>query len=276
MRVAAAVILTLMGTPALAQSPGPQAVERAYTAARAVSPTPLDIDRQRAAWLMERAETTTPLEIDEHWRTLWAASADRDTKARGVEVRASDLPEGCIAIRLSGCTSPSGGYVTMDEHRLYWQLQDGFTPEDGVGAGFVLLTDAGAHLTPTAWDFDGVFYEPPVVFRHRDQLYVAVAGWSAGTGAFNVDRLFRWVPGTAQPLIQIDTETWRDTLDQHLPPGRSVWKGVAFDYPSLRATTGLWRDQDGNCCPSGGQAVIGFEIQDDTLVVTEVQSDVRP
>ena len=276
MRIAAAIVFMLTATPALAQSGPPQAVERAYVTARAVSPTPLSIDRERAAWLMERAGSTAVAETDEQWRTHWAASVDRDITTRGMVVLSDDLAQGCIDIRLGGCTSPSGGYVTMGEHRLFWQLQEGSTPEDGIGAGFVLLADTGANLNPEAWDFDGVFYEPPVVFRQDDNLYVAVAGRSAGTGSLNVDRLFRWVPGAREPLVQIDNETWRDTLAQHMPPGLSVWKGVAFNYPSLRADTALWRDQDGNCCPSGGQASIQFEIRGDALVVTEVQADARP
>jgi len=276
MRIAAAIVFMLMALPALAQTAPPQAVERAYATARAVSPTPLSVDRERAAWLMERAESTAVAETDEQWRTYWVTSADRDITTRGMAVPAGDLAQGCIDIRLGGCSSPSGGYVTMGEHRLFWQLQEGSTPEDGVGAGFVLLADAGAHLNPVAWDFDGVFYEPPVVFRQDDSLYVAVAGRSAGTGGFNVDRLFRWTPDAPEPLVQIDNETWRDTLDQHLPPGLSVWKGVAFNYPSLSAGTALWRDQDGNCCPTGGQASIGFEIRGDALVVTDVRTDARP
>ena len=276
MRIATAIIFMLMATPALAQSQPTQAVERAYVTARAVSPTPLSIDRERAAWLMERAESTAVAETDEQWRAHWAASADRDITTRGMVVLADDLAQGCIDIRLGGCTSPSGGYVTMGEHQLFWQIQEGSTPEDGVGAGFVLLAGAPAHLNPVAWDFDGVFYEPPVVFRQDDNLYVAIAGRSAGTGSFNVDRLFRWVPNAPEPLVQIDNETWRGTLDQHLPPGLSVWKGVAFNYPSLSADTALWRDQDGNCCPTGGRAVIRFEIQGDALVVTDVQAEAHP
>jgi hypothetical protein len=276
MRTTIAIIVMLVATPALAQSQPPQAVERAYVTARAVSPTPLSIDRERAAWLMERAESAAVADTDEQWRAHWAASADRDITTRGMVVLADDLAQGCIDIRLGGCTSPSGGYVPMGEHRLFWQLQEGSTPEDGVGSGFVLLAGTQAHLNPAAWDFEGVLYEPPVVFRQDDSLYVAVAGRSVGTGSFNVDRLFRWVPNAPEPLVQIDNETWLDTLDQHLPPGLSVWKGVAFNYPSLSAETALWRDQDGNCCPTGGQAVIGFEIRGNALVVTDVESDVLP
>jgi hypothetical protein len=60
-----------------------------------------------------------------------------------------------------------------------------------------------------------------------------------------------------------------------LPEGLEIWKGVAFDFSNpwsgYVARTSLWRSDDGNCCPTGGSAEIGLEIEGDKLVGKEAE-----
>ncbi|HWW11829.1 MAG TPA: hypothetical protein VN018_04875, partial [Brevundimonas sp.] len=190
--------------------------------------------------------------------------------------RAAGLPEGCVDIGLGDCTTFTGGYLNIDRERLIWQLQNGFTPQDGGVAGYVLLT-GGERLQAQTWDHGGIRYEPPQIFRVEDQVYVAVAGVIAGTGAYNADALYRFTPGADHPLTEIDNESWRDTdLPALLPTGLEIWKGVAFNYDSLIARAGLWRQSDGNCCPTGGEATLEFEIRGDRLVLTRLIKDETP
>ena len=87
-----------------------------------------------------------------------------------------------------------------------------------------------------------------------------------GTGAHNADVIFRLTDSADRPLRQIDNFSWRDDLDDRLPRGLEVWKGVNFAYEALMAETSLWRSNDANCCPTGGEAYLDFEICDDRLV----------
>ena len=262
---------------AAAPQDGRRQAEAAFAAARAVSPTPLRLEIERREWLQERAfEDAVVAETDERWAERWNASARTDARVRALAVRAAGLPEGCVDIGLSDCTTFTGGYLNIDGERLIWQLQNGFTPQDGGVAGYVLLT-GGERLQAQTWDHGGIRYEPPQIFRVEDQVYVAVAGVIAGTGAYNADALYRFTPGVDHPLIEIDNESWRDTdLPALLPTGLEIWKGVAFNYDSLIARAGLWRQSDGNCCPTGGVATLEFDIRGDRLVLTRLIKDETP
>lgn len=264
-------VLFMAGT-----APGPvraQAadVERAWAAARASSPTPVALDRERAAWARDRAEAGP--DGDRWWIARWTARATRDAHGRALRTDAAGLARGCLDFGLMACSAARGGWLTAPGGaRLYWQVQDGATEEDGITGGVVLLAEgADGRLAPVAWAFHGAHYEPPVLIEHETGLYVAAAGVIAGTGAFNADVLFRWTPGAVAPLVQIDNESWRDGLDARLPDGLEAWKGVAFDYESLTAVTALWQDDDANCCPTGGEAVLTFALEGDRLVLSGIE-----
>jgi hypothetical protein len=186
-----------------------------------------------------------------------------------------ELMRGCAPLGLKQCDA-DGGWLTVGEDQLLlWQVQRGVTDEDGItGAALLLAGGAEGPLTPVAWT-RGAFFKPPTVFRRPDGTdYVVIPGVYGGTGRGSADVLFRWTPGAERSLTQIDNESWRDGLETQLPKGLGVWKGVIIDYEEMIAFTPLWRDDDGNCCPSGGSAILDFDIQDDRLILTGV--NVRP
>lgn len=263
--IAIAVCGLAFGGQADAQTPSD--IERVWAQARAVSSAPVNLDREHAAWLAERASDH---EADVRWEGVWRRSAARDAAARRMTVSSDALAQSCVDLGLDGCTTPSGGYLKAGEARLHWQIQDGSTDEDGVTAGFVLLEETPRGLTPVAWGFEGIFYGPPVFLREGEAMYVAVPGTAAGTGHFNVDRLYRWTPGEALVLTQIDNEAWKDDLAERLPAGLGVWQGVDFQYEGLNAHTSLWQDDDGNCCATGGDAWLNFAIEGDALVLKDI------
>jgi hypothetical protein len=78
----------------------------------------------------------------------------------------------------------------------------------------------------------------------------------SGTGAFNEDFLFLWRDGAWQ---EIDTRSWLRTLK--LPPGHGIWKGVVVDPRTFSARSSVWRDGDGNCCPSGGEVDVRLALK---------------
>jgi hypothetical protein len=272
----AAAAALAMGAAAAAAQPAeaPSDLEIAFAAARPVSPVPLSLDREQAEWA--EYGDRSPEGLAQRIEDLTARAA-RDRAAWNLRTTPAELAQGCVPITLRDCHTVSGGYVTRrDGPTLYWQIQRGFTEWDGVGGGFVLLQleADGTTLRPVAWDFEGCAYPQPEWAEGAGDpdadLFVAVAGVHGGTGAQNADVMFRLAEGEARPLVQIDNFSWRDTLDDRLPQGLQVWKGVNFAYGALMADTALWLTDDANCCPSGGEAYLDFEIRDDRLTLTSV------
>lgn len=277
--LASSLIVALLTSAAAAPQDRQRQAETAFAfaAARAASPTPLRLDREQAEWRLDRASGGADVaETDARWAERWTTSAARDARVRSLAVAGDSLPRACVDIGLDGCTTPTGGYLNIRGQLLMWQLQDGFTPQEGKSAGYVLLSGSD-RLRAEAWGHEGVWYEAPKIVWVEDQAYIGVAGVMAGTGSYNADALYRFTPGADQPLTEIDNETWRDTdLPALLPQGLEVWKGVSFNYDTLTARTALWRPSDGNCCPTGGEAGLVFEIRGDRLVLTQLLRDDTP
>lgn len=274
--LASSLIVGLMTAAAAPQDRQGEA-EAVFAAARAVSPTPVRLDHERLVWLEDRArDSAYAADTDEEWITRWTTAAARDSKARSLAVALDSLPGQCVDIGLNNCLSTMGGYLNIRGEPLMWQLQQGSTDEDGVSGGYVLMTGSD-RLRPEAWSHEGVWYDAPRAFWIEDKAYVAVAGVMAGTGSWNADALYRYTPDADHPLTEIDNTSWRDTdLPALLPQGLELWKGVAFNYDSLTARTALWRPDDGNCCPTGGQATLEFEIRGDRLVLIQLIKDETP
>ena len=283
MRVLLSVLMLLaVAAPVAAQVPAlPEALGDAYDAAMEASPTPRQLEADQRDWVRYREadEYGTGAEGDDERIEYLNRLAVRDRALDQIVLRNADLPDTCIGAALKGCSSRAGGWLTApDGNRLYWQLQEGFTDENGVSGGFVLLGDAGAArigpVKPVGWAYEGYRYETPVSLFIDSKLYVAVPGRMMGTGNGNADVLFRWTPGEPQELTQVDNWTWRETLAEQLPRGLEVWKGVDYRYndEGVWAWTMLWREGDGNCCPSGGSAMLEFGIEDDRLILNAVSA----
>ena len=273
--LAAAAALAMGAAGAVAQpAAAPSDLERAFEAARQVSPVPRSLDREQAEWAEYGDQSPEGLarRIDD-----LTARAAGDRTAWRLRTTPAELARACVPIVLRDCHTASGGYVTrQDGPTLYWQIQRGFTEAGGVGGGFVLfqLEADGVSLRPIAWDFAGYDYGPPEWAEGAGDtagaIHLAVPGVHGGTGAHNADVIFRLVEDQGRPLVQIDNFSWRDTLQARLPQGLEVWKGVDFAYGALMADTALWRTDDANCCPTGGEAFLDFEIRDDRLTLTNV------
>lgn len=269
-------VMMLLGAaaPAVAQLPPPSAeLNAAFEAARAASPTAPQLEAEQREWRRYRAldEYGYGADGDDGRAEDLNRQAERDQALQEVTVASPEALGTCVGSALKGCSSRAAGWLSSpDGDRLFWQLQDGFTDENGITGGFMLLSggDAGP-VRPRAWAFEGYRYEAPTLLMVEGALYVAVSGRMQGTGNGNADALFRWSPDAAQPLVQVDNWSWRAHLAERLPTGLEVWKGVDYRYADgeVWAWTKLWQANDGNCCPSGGEATLGFEIRDDVLVL---------
>lgn len=184
--------------------------------------------------------------------------------ARGETCMATWLDQGC-RVTSSGILWGEGG------QSIYWQMMDGASGEDGIGAGIVLWAGTGYGTAKLiGWSFDGVHYEPP---RLTQGGMIWVPGRVMGTGNGNADLLFKW-DADSKSWQDIDLDSWRDALPAKLPKGFGIWKGVDYDFEGTGAFSKLWRDKDGNCCPSGGEARLDFAIEGRTLVLKDVDADI--
>ncbi|MES2835069.1 MAG: hypothetical protein V4707_10225 [Pseudomonadota bacterium] len=280
MRVLLSVLMLLgVAAPAVAQVPPPSAeFSEAYDAAIAASPTARQLEAEQREWVHYRDldEYGYGADGDDERMLDLRRRAARDRALGQIEMGSPDAMGSCVGEALKGCSSRAAGWVTSpDGARLFWQLQDGFTDETGITGGVMLLSAGGmGAVRPVAWAFEGYRYEAPTLLMIDGKMYVAASGRMQGTGNGNADVIFRWEPDAAQPLTQVDNWSWRDTLSERLPTGLEVWKGVDYRYndEGVWAWTPLWREGDGNCCASGGSAMLMFRIEDDRLVLDGVSA----
>lgn len=195
----------------------------------------------------------------------------RPAEAQDTRASLDGFDRTCLTEHLKNCQVLSAGYLNAEEEplRVAYQTQAGFTDDDGVIGGIVLLSgQPDGSWTVIGEEYLGYRYSTPVLTL--DNL-LHVAGYTGGTGAGNADLLFA---ATDDGWQKIDIESWKSTVGEKLPTGLEIWKGVAYDFDDpqyvLTARTPLWRGEDGNCCPSGGDAVVVFTIENNALVVDEV------
>ncbi|HEY1225413.1 MAG TPA: hypothetical protein VGE54_09315 [Brevundimonas sp.] len=280
MRALVSVLMLLgLATPVMAQvAPPSEEFSRAYEAAMAVSPTSRQLEAEQREWLKYREmdEYGQGADGDDERMQDLSRRAARDQALARIELSSPDAMAACVGEALKGCSSRAAGWLTSPGgDRLFWQLQDGFTDENGITGGIMLLSAGGmGPVRPVAWAFEGYRYEAPTLLMIDGKMYVAASGRMQGTGNGNADVIFRWDPNAARPLTQVDNWSWRDALAERLPAGLEVWKGVDFRYSDegAWAWTPLWQEGDGNCCASGGDAGLNFRIEDDVLVLDSVSA----
>lgn len=89
-----------------------------------------------------------------------------------------------------------------------------------------------------------------------------------GTGNGNASEYYSWDGHAWQPL---DTKAWLSELSHRLPKDLEIWKGVWPDLRSMRATASLYRRSDGNCCPTGGTALIELAVAHQQLTLKTIE-----
>lgn len=184
---------------------------------------------------------------------------------------AARLADACADIGLDqGCAVVAAGLLNdgPDGKRLHWQIQDGASAEDGVGGGLVIFAEGeDGQLEQLIADTTAWRYEAPFLIRDGDNnppLLVA-QGTSRGSSASPINLAWQWTETSWRP---IGLDAWHGEAEALLGQG-SIQKGFRIDFENLLGVTPLWRAQDGHCCPSGGWAMIEFELRDGVLHVTD-------
>lgn len=253
-----------------------------WTQVEPVTGRPNTLRFRHTAWLAERDagerdwdrggfRTRTPSELREFQQAYIDELSEELRQARALPATSpiTALAGGCIGTALNGCAAPSSGYVTAPSgQRLAWQIQQGSTDYAGVSAGVILFAIDGSRLRPIGWSFEAGSFQPPTMFQNGEALYVAAKGTQVGTGSANADLLFRL---DGDHWTEIEIEGWKTALAEALPDGLGVWKGVDYDWPDFLATSSLWRDEDANCCPTGGEVLMNLAVQGTSLRLAGVQ-----
>lgn len=275
MAMATAAIMAALAAPACSQAPAgpaatgpvPTTIDAAYREALRLSPLPRDVEADQAYW---RDGGDDSVSAEFHLERLQRRIA-YDRRARALRVQPADLEKGCLEIELKGCGVSGGGFLPAgDGHTLYWQTQEGFTDEDGVGAGVVVLERRGGSraLTPVVWTSEGGTYEAPILIPQGEGEWLLVlSGVSRGTGAGDMLRMLRFKNGVWR---QIDTD-WQSRAGALLK-GREVRHRPYWSFhDGMRAITPLWNASDAQCCGEAGTALLEFDIVDDKLTLQEVK-----
>ncbi len=260
MCVLAAVALALVGACAAPPPPAqdvPSTIPEAHEAAVALSPVPHDLMESYRYWRIDGADLEDEAYLDQLQRRI-----RQDRAARALDVSPEEVMRGCIELMLKGCASRAGGVLRHGETVLWWQIQDGYTEEDGVGGGVIVFQAVGNRLRPILWDFEGGRYDAPLLIPVDAGLLLIAPGLSRGTGSGDstvraILRDGRWRP--------VDTR-WQDRARDQLG-GFSVYHQPRWNFEDLSAWTPLWRSDDANCCGTAGTADIDFDIVDDRLTV---------
>lgn len=209
-----ALALALAG-PVSAQVPvangeaRPATIEAAYREAMRSSPVPQLVAEAHRGWV---GEGSRPDDLEYLHRLQTRNRQDRI--ARAARPTPLSLAGTCVAVRLQGCAVASAGVLPLgDDRRLWWQVQDGHTDEDGVGGGLMVFEQVGdGPLIAIVWAFEAGVYEAPILTRVDDGPLLVAPGVSRGNGAGDasvmmIGREDGWHPvntdwqGRAGPLL---------------------------------------------------------------------------
>lgn len=271
MRLIACVFAAcLIAVPAAAQD----AVNAAYEAALAESPTPSLLRASQAAWLSEWTEyPDSRADLEEIRLTELRALTARDRTIRAGRLAIADLDSACLNTTMMACEVTDSGSLPMpDGTPLYFQMQQGATEEEGTGTAILIMAAEGATLTPVFWLAGPLGVSNPEIHRPEEDggpTYVALPAYGQGTGSHWMGSMFRWNGAGAAPT-EIDARTWLDRLDERLPEGLQVWKGPAFHWDWLSAESPLWQESDANCCATGGEVFVELKVEDEAIAIVNV------
>lgn len=277
MRKLGLVVLALAATASACSAQSPAAappapvaetLEEAYRQALALSPLPYEVENQHRYWTTASDDMRSS---EENYLEDLQARIRLDQKAATVRTTPEALNT-CVDVVMKSCDVTSAGFLSAgDQGRLWWQIQAGFTDDDGVGGGVVVFEEgADGELKPILWTFEGAQYETPSLEPHGDgQWLLIVPGISRGTGSGGMTVMMLWRDGAWRP-VDMD---WQSRAGDLLG-GMQVWHQPRWAFPRLVASSPLWRDRDAGCCGTGGTAEMEFEIVDDRL--TLISAEITP
>ena len=111
------------------------------------------------------------------------------------------------------------------------------------------------------------WFESPRLIQLPDGSGVLIPHRYSGSGFVNADRFLALRNGAWK---EIDTSSWLGDLRAKLPTGLEILKGVELDLEKMTAHSALWRKEDANCCPSGGNVEVALTLRDLQLEISSI------
>lgn len=192
------------------------------------------------------------------------------------EVSASDVRAGCLtdyAEPIGGrpCQLAKLGAIGTFNGHSFDYARYAFAAEGGGSMGgrvlmFERLDRDRLRILFMPENIGGPFYDPKLI-RTPAGVLLHIPGFDTGTGNSNRERLYVWRKAEWR---LVDTTSWLDALARRLPKSLGAWKGVYPDYRTMKATTPLWRTNDGNALPTGGRAAIRLGWRGDKILLRSV------
>jgi hypothetical protein len=101
----------------------------------------------------------------------------------------------------------------------------------------------------------------PRRFSWRGQAFVHLSVQLSGTGDLHDDEVLHL--GTTGDLTAVDFVQAPEALASKLAPGEGVWKGARYDFADDELTFEffVWKQGDGNCCPTGGRVTGTYALK---------------
>ncbi len=165
-----------------------------------------------------------------------------------------------------GCHAIYAGRIANAPGRALAFQTQAFADSDGpVKVQVVRYADTGAILGYLA---AGIEYDRPKIVQTPAGTALYLLGNTGGIGEFPDDALFLYRDGA---WTSIDIQTWLDDLAKRLPKGLSANKGIYPNWKTMTARTALWRGNDPNCCPTGGNATLTLRVQGARLVLDRIE-----
>lgn len=270
MRKLMAVILGLaLAGPAFGQvsaatdGPLPTTIAAAFREAMRSSPVPQGLAEAHRYWTEDGSQAD-----DLDYLGRLQARIRQNRIAQAARPTPLSLTETCVAVLLQGCSVAGAGMLPLDrERRLWWQVQEGHTDEDGVGGGLLVFEQTGdGPLIPVVWTFEAGLYEAPILTRVDSGPLLVAPGVSRGNGAGDASVVMIRHEGGWRA---VDTD-WQGRAGPLLN-GREVRHRPYWYWQEMMAMTPLWRPGDAACCGRAGVAMLSFDVVDERLTLTELR-----
>jgi hypothetical protein len=228
---------------------------------------PFDRDGLRDAYALRIATLEEALRQDRALRRLEPPRGQGGGSAGTTISRPTTLERSCLGEVLRHCRVTATGMAISEDRRtrILWQTQYGAIEAEGVRGGIVLLAEQRGGWQLLSWSFEGQGYDAPRLVAQDGGLLLHVR--SLGEGTAHADLLYRQGP---TGWAEIETESWWEALPRRLPPGLGIRQAVSYDVEQMTAAARLWREDDAECCPTGGGAMLGFRIEDRRLVLADI------
>ncbi len=119
-------------------------------------------------------------------------------------------------------------------------------------------------------DIGMYLYQKPAIVKNRLGTFMHVSIGVDGTGNFNESEYYIWDSKSAAWKM-LDTASWISELTERLPAGLTINKGIWPDIDAMSAEMKLYKEEDANCCPTGGTAVVKLTLEELRLSIQSVE-----